>query len=244
MTQRSAQGRPSRGNAELLDSWRAGDAAAGDELFTRHFRPVSRFFVNKVSSDRVADLVQETFVVCVEGRDRIADGDRFRAYLLTIAYRVLCRHFQARYRGDAPLNLDVLATDTIESNPTSVLVRTQEERLLLEGLRSIPTNYQLVLELFYWENLKTPEIAMVLGIPSGTVRSRLTRARSALEAELTRLAKSREALESTLTHLEDWAERCRDALGDAAQDGQSRRGLNTTGTVGSAAGGSGSSTSQ
>ncbi len=195
-------------DAELLEAWRSGRSDAGEQLFRRHYDTIERFFVNKVGAERVADLVQETFVACVEARDRVADGSRFRAYLLTIAYRVFCRHLRSKYRTGANVDLEVLSVAAVEASPSSVAARAEEQRLLLEGLRAIPVNYQVVLELHYWEQLSTNEIAEVLGVPPGTVRSRLRRGRDALSAAMASIARSPSLLESTLTRLEDWANRC------------------------------------
>ncbi|HLT40635.1 MAG TPA: sigma-70 family RNA polymerase sigma factor [Enhygromyxa sp.] len=194
-------------DAELLDAWRDGDAEAGEALYLRHYRPVARFFRNKVGPDRVADLIQETFVASVEGRERIHDSSRFRAYLLRIAYRVLCRHLRETYRRPES-ELDSISVADVDPTPSTIIARAQEQRLLLEGLRVIPVNYQTVLELHYWEELTTNEIAEVLGIPPGTARSRLQRAREALEAAMASIARSREVLDSTLTRLDDWAADC------------------------------------
>jgi RNA polymerase sigma-70 factor (ECF subfamily) len=195
-------------DADLLTAWRNGDAAAGEALFTRHYRPVARFFRNKVSGDRVADLIQETFVASVEARDRIRDDTRFSAYLLGIAYHVFCKHLRGNYRRGDQADLDEFAIEDVDPTPPSVIAHAQEQRLLLEALRAISVNFQVVLELHYWENLSTTEIAAVLGIPAGTVRSRLDRARDALEAAMARIARSQEVLESTMTRLDDWAARC------------------------------------
>lgn len=192
----------------LLDAWRGGDDEAGEALFVRYYQPVARFFRNKVGPERVADLIQETFVASVEGRDRIEDGTRFRSYLLSIAYHVFCKALRENYRQGQPLDLDAVPIEEIATTASAVIARAQEQRLLLEGLRAIPVNYQVVLELHYWEDLNTNEIAAVLGIPTGTARSRLRRARHALEAAMGRLARSPELLDSTLTRLDDWAARC------------------------------------
>jgi RNA polymerase sigma-70 factor (ECF subfamily) len=85
-----------------------------------------------------------------------------------------------------------------------VVARAQEQRLLLEGLRRIPVNAQIALELYYWEDMTTKDIAAVLGIPHGTVRSRVRAARTALEAAIASLSRSPEVLESTLDNLERW----------------------------------------
>ena len=63
---------------DLLERWRAGDKRAGNALFERHFRSLVRFFRNKVSTG-IEDLVQETLLACVRGRDRLRDDGSFRA---------------------------------------------------------------------------------------------------------------------------------------------------------------------
>lgn len=203
-------------DAELLAAWRSGNRSAGELLFARYYDLIERFFLNKIAAERVADLVQETFVACVEGRDRVLEGARFRAYLLGIAYHVFCRHLRQRYRSAGSEILDQLSIHELADNPSSAFGRRREHRLLLEGLRAIPFNYQVVLELHYWERLTTNEIAQVLAIPPGTARSRLRRARDALEAAMGRLARSNEVLESTLTRLDDWAADCGQVLNPPA----------------------------
>ena len=85
---------------------------------------------------------------------------------------------------------------------------------MLHALRAIPIDLQIALELFYWEKLSAPELAEVLEIPEGTVRSRLRRAREALEQRLRALESSPERLASTLSNLEGWALSLRDRLGE------------------------------
>lgn len=196
----------------LLDAWRNGDRLSGEKLFQRHYKGVERFFINKVDSEQIGDLAQETFAACVESCNNIREPEHFRAYLLTIAYRVLCRYLRERYRNGIRIELDDISL--VELGPTQITVfaRAREHRLLLEGLRSIPIGYQTLLELHYWEELKTREMAAILGLSSGAVRGRLQRARGALEDAMRRIARSQKLLESTLTQLDDWASSCRSEL--------------------------------
>jgi RNA polymerase sigma-70 factor (ECF subfamily) len=66
-------------------------------------------------------------------------------------------------------------------------VQQQERALVAEAMRQIPVDFQITLELYYWEQLTGPELAEVLGISPTTVRTRLHRAREALRASLERL---------------------------------------------------------
>lgn len=203
-------------DVELLARWREGDRSAGEALVLRHYDSIERFFLNKIAVERVPDLVQETFTLCVAARNNIDDGARLRAYLLTIAHRVFCAHLRDKYRVGDPVELERVSIATLSASPSSAYARTQEQRLLLEGLRSIALNYQIVLELHYWEQLTTGEIAVVLEIPAATARTRLRRARDALSAAMASLARSPALLDSTQTRLNDWVQRCRREFADAS----------------------------
>jgi RNA polymerase sigma-70 factor, ECF subfamily len=198
-------------DGDLLERWRAGDTASGEALFERYYDMVERFFLNKVS-DGVQDLVQETFIRCVESRERIRDNDRFRVYMFGIAYNVLSAHLRERYRGNREINFNEDSVHDLAPGPGTLMARRREHRLLIEALRNIPIDDQVILELHYWEQLTTHQMAEVLGIPVGTARGRLQRARTKLEEVMQRLAESPQDLTSTLARLEDWAAECRDRL--------------------------------
>ena len=106
---------PMRSDAELLAAWRAGDAPAGNELVRRHFMAVYRFFVNKVSHD-VDDLIQRTFLACVEGRDRFRADSSLKAYILGIARNQLLMHLRQRQRRENPIApSDLVVADVLGS---------------------------------------------------------------------------------------------------------------------------------
>jgi RNA polymerase sigma-70 factor (ECF subfamily) len=165
----------------LLEAWRTGDAGAGNELFRRHFAAVCRFFRNKVT-DGVEDLVQRTFLACVEGKHAFRGESSFRTYVFTIARHQLYAHLEQRHRP--ALDGERMAMSDIAPGPSRVLARKREERQLLEGLRRIPLDYQVALELYYWEELPAAALARILDVPEGTVRSDLSRARAALARTL------------------------------------------------------------
>lgn len=199
-----------KSDEELIEAWRSGQQEAGEELFERYYDGVYRFFCNKLSQD-VRDLVQQTFIACVEGRDRLRAGASFRSYLFAVAHNVLRMHLRARYRAELE-DLDSVTAYELAPGPSSILARSREERLLLHALRSIALEQQMLLELRYWEELTSPEIADILGVPDNTVRSRLHRAHASLKDVMARLAESPEELASTLDNLEEWARRCRAQL--------------------------------
>src|SRR6185436_2022315 len=150
---------------------------------------MERFFLNKVTTG-VQDLVQETFTRCVESRERIRDNEQFRLYVYGIAYHVLMEHLRWRYRGDQPLDASQTSMLALDPSPATLVAQRREHRLLLEALRSIPVDDQVVLELHYWESLTTDEISEALAIPAPTARGRLQRARTKLAEVMDRLNES------------------------------------------------------
>jgi len=165
---------------ELLAAWRGGDTRAGNELVALHFQAISRFFRSKLGDD-VEDIIQQTFLACVEARDRI-EGASFRSYLFGVATRRLFDYLRAKYRTGHRIDFSVTSLADLGTTPSEGVARNQRARLLQTAMQQIPIDAQIALELAYWEGLSGKEIAVVLGIDEGTVRSRLSRARTRLRS--------------------------------------------------------------
>ena len=175
-------------DAELYRAWAAGDRAAGATLIDRNLAAVSRFFANKtVATTEHDDLVAMTFERCARSLGGFRGEGSFRGYLLGIALNVL--RDELRKRPPHPAFGSVSFAD-LGPSPSRIAAERDEQRLLLAGLRAIPLDYQLVLELHFFEELSREEAATVLGIPPGTVASRLRRGRELLAAAIERLAGS------------------------------------------------------
>ncbi len=175
---------------ELLEAWRRGDKAAGNKLFERHFVAVRRFFRNKLGPTEVEDLIQRTFLACVESRDRFRGDSSFRTYLYVVARNELYGHIRRRTREEdrAPVDFTVSSLHDLGQSPSRVVAQQQEHQLMLEALRRIPVEQQLLLELYYWERVPGPELARILDVAPATVRTRLYRAREALRKQLESLS--------------------------------------------------------
>ncbi len=198
-------------DAEMLQAWRDGDRKAGNELFQRHFEAIRRFFVNKVDRE-VEDLVQRTFIGCVEGKDRFEGRSSFRTYLFAVANNIL-REFYRQKRRDDRLDFQTHSVADLGAGPSSVLADKREQRALLQALRKIPLEFQVALELYYWEKLTGVQLGEALGVPENTARSRVRRGKELLARALTRVEKSRDVLQSTTADLDKWAAGIRDELG-------------------------------
>jgi RNA polymerase sigma factor (sigma-70 family) len=211
-------------DVELLEAWRDGDRQAGQQLFVRHFDSVSRFFRNKVDSG-VDDLIQRTFLACVESRERLRGEASFRTYLFAVARNVLCRHYRGKRRDDR-IDFGVTSVHDLAPSPSVVVVQNEQQRALLDGLRRIPLECQIILELYYWERMTSAEVAQVLGVPHGTARTRIRRAKQLLEAQMSERLSDPGLRKSTMTDLDAWAASLREQLdrpaaGEAGREPQS-----------------------
>lgn len=197
---------------ELIDAWRGGDDRAGRQLVERHFATVERFFFNK-AADASADLIQQCFLRVLEARTRMRPDANFRAYLLGIARNVLYEHYRRNRQDLERLDFGSQSVAEIAPTPATRIAGEQEVQLMLRGLQQIPLDYQIVLELYYWEGMRSREVAEVLELPQGTARSRIRRAKQLLEEQLVALAGSQRMLESTTSDIEHWAARIKDMVG-------------------------------
>ena len=190
-------------DAELFDRWAAGDREAGDRLLRRHFPTVFKFLRNKVQSG-VEDIIQATFLACVQARDRFRRDSSFRAFLLGLARLELFGHYRRMHR-DERIDGSVTALRDLAESPTAAMVQREEQRVLLEAMRRIPLDLQIVLELSYWQKLTSTELGVVLEIPAPTVRSRLRRAKAALLEKIHEVTTDPVVCESLVTGFDAWA---------------------------------------
>lgn len=195
------------GDAELTDAavlrrWAAGDERAGRTLVDRHFESIYRFFRSKL--DRGADdLTQQVFAACASDPGRYRGEGTVRAFLLGVARRVLYKHFR-KQRRESDAVLRGQSIEHLAGSPSSMLHAKAELQLLHAALRRLPLDLQILVELQYWEQLTMTEIGAVLEIPSGTVKTRLARARGLLREEVEAARAEPRLLRSTLAGLDRW----------------------------------------
>ena len=201
---------------ELLKGWRAGDRAAGNELFKRHYKPIYNFFRNKVD-DGIEDLVQRTFLACLEAAERFREEASLRTFLFGIAHNLLRDRFRRSRRAGEAVDIETQSVVDLGASPTSVMAARDEENLLVQALRRIPVAAQVILELYFWEDMTGAEIGAILGVPENTARSRLRRAKEQLAEVMEKLQASPELLASTLSNIEAWAGGLREQLGASAR---------------------------
>lgn len=160
------------------------------EIFERHAERVLQYFVNKVNAaSDASDLAQETFFRFF---DRVRRGDvrNPRAFLFGVANLVLKEYWKARGRHHDQLDpgaLSVVEMGAAKTTLSSLLGRKQGHRRMLAAMRLLRLDYQNVLELRYWHDLKYDEIAQVLDQNEKTIGVWLRRAKQDLRRVLERM---------------------------------------------------------
>lgn len=194
---------------DLLERWRKGDDVAGDTLVQRYYPAVRRFFANKVG-EGIDDLVQATFLAVLHARERFRQGSKVRTYVLGIARIELLRFLRKRHRGDRAMRTLESSVEELMLTPGSLVARRREQRLLLKALRRLPLEQQMAVELHYWESLPLAEIAEILDVAEGTIKSRLGRARQALRERIQTMEQDPELARTTIDNLDRWASSLRE----------------------------------
>jgi RNA polymerase sigma-70 factor (ECF subfamily) len=156
-------------------------------LVADHFDFISRTVRRLgVGLDEVEDAVQEVFMVGARRLDSVASGAE-RSFLFATALRIVStrRRNAGRRRTEARASLDDYEHPAQSPEEASALGQARE--LLQDILMQMPLEQRTVFILFELEELAVPEIAEVVGVPAGTVNSRLRAAREIFRAAAERL---------------------------------------------------------
>jgi RNA polymerase sigma-70 factor (ECF subfamily) len=156
-------------------------------LFRRHAPHIQRYVMRRLGPDAADDIVAETFLLAFRQRDRYdpARADA-RPWLYGIATNLIGRHRRAEirlYRALARTGADPVTESFTDRVDERVSASTASRRLAT-ALARLSAEHRDTLLLVAWGDLSYDEVAAALGVPVGTVRSRLSRARSKLRRTL------------------------------------------------------------
>jgi len=133
--------------------------------------------------EEAEDLVQETYLKALKGFAAFQQGSNFRAWM----FRILRNTFLTSRSGlsakiTVPLNLEEgsAALPVASDTPESLLLARADQKAVEAALERLPVPFREIILLCDMEEMSCQEIAETLGIPAGTVMSRLSRARKAL----------------------------------------------------------------
>ncbi len=156
-----------------------------EELFTANSRPLLAYALRRTSTPSdAADVVAETMLIAWRRLDQVPDGGEARLWLYGVARRVMANRSRSERRRDR------LGSRLAEVVERAVAEQSDDEvvgsAVMAEALAQLDDAERELLRLTSWEQLTPTEIAVVLEIPAGTVRSRLYRARAELRSILER----------------------------------------------------------
>ncbi|MFF8474003.1 RNA polymerase sigma factor [Streptomyces sp. NPDC015414] len=167
-------------------SWETPDTFA--VIFDRHADDIHRYIARRLGSDTADDLMAETFVIAFQRRRRYdVSHPHARPWLYGIATNLIGRHRRDEARRLRALSRMASLPEGREEQvgPEDGVTGSAEAHGVLAGaLAELPARYRDVLLVVAWGELDYAEAAQALGLPVGTVRSRLHRARTRLRRAL------------------------------------------------------------
>jgi len=177
----------SRTDRELMVAFQEGDPEAFDVLLRRYERMLANYFYKQCYDRTFAqDLVQETFLRILRSAHRYRPEAKFKTFLFTVARNLWIDHHRSRkaaprtISADLPLGEDGATLADMVPNDEAAAVTRLEDReaasMVREALQELPDGQREVWLLAVDQDLKQREIAQVLEIPLGTVKSRMNAA--------------------------------------------------------------------
>jgi RNA polymerase sigma-70 factor, ECF subfamily len=170
-------------DADLLRAMAGRDEGALRELYDRHALWISARLARRCADvDAVSDVLQDTFVAAWNGAGRFRGDGEVGAWLWGIAiHRLISR---LRKRTGFRLGPALVDSDAEEISAEERVLLRLENVDVGSALARISPELRVVLQLTVLDGLTTREAALLLGIPRGTVKSRLQRARATMREEL------------------------------------------------------------
>lgn len=171
-------------DAGLVAAAQQGDRQAFGELVTRHQRLVAAVAWRAgVRRSEIEDVVSEVFVKAWRNLERFRPEHAFSTWLYRLALNHVIDHGRRRRKERGRAELPAEISDPRPDAGASAESH-ERARLLRAALASLAPHYREVLFLVYVEGLKVEEVSRLLGLPSGTVKTRLMRGRDALRRVL------------------------------------------------------------
>ena len=177
---------------QLMTRAAAGSDTAFEELYRRYARRLKGFFFMQLGGDEelAADATHDVFLRAYEARDRYLEGRKVDTWLFTIAYNICRNHYRSNaYEAQLMASLDAepVTDQQIEVELDAALL----DEALAQVLSELPTPLHQLFSLHYQEELTIPQIAEIVGIAEGTVKSRLHKTMNMIRNKLKNYANNK-----------------------------------------------------
>jgi RNA polymerase sigma-70 factor (ECF subfamily) len=163
----------------------AGDLAALGEAYDEHHAAVRAFARRLVGDDEAAeDLVQETFVALPDAARSYRGDAPIRTFVLGVAFNHARHHVRAAARRRATVQRFASEPERRSPDPEGEAARRELAAALTRALDELPVDQRGAFVLCELEERSSAEVAQIMGVPEGTVRTRAFHARRKLRALL------------------------------------------------------------
>jgi len=180
-------------DAELVKRVQAGDKAAFDILVQKYQHKVVNL-INRFVSDQTEcyDIAQDAFIKAYRAIGNFRGDSQFYTWLYRIAANTAKNYLASRARKSPSYSIDVDDAEHYEgesglkeyTTPENLLLTDEIEKTVYQAIENLPEDLKSAITLREIEGLSYEEIAEVMDCPIGTVRSRIFRARDAIDKEL------------------------------------------------------------
>lgn len=170
---------------QLMVRAATGSDTAFEELYRRYARRLKGFFFLQLGGDEelAADATHDVFLRAYEARDRYQEGRRVDTWLFTIAYNICRNHYRSNaYEAQLLATLD--AESVTDQQIEVQLDQAALDEALVQVLSELPASLHQIFSLHYQEELTIPQIAEIVGVPEGTVKSRLHKTMNIIRKKL------------------------------------------------------------
>ena len=172
---------------QLMARAKADNDAAFEELYHRFARRLKGFFFLQLGGDEelAADATHDVFLRAYEARNRYQEGKSVSTWLFTIAYNICRNHYRSNaYETQllATLDAEPISDEQIEVQLDAAAL----DDALAQVLSELPPPLHQLFSLHYQEELTIPQVAEIVGIPEGTVKSRLHKTMNIIRKKLKR----------------------------------------------------------
>lgn len=169
----------------LVIRCRRRDLAAWDELVSLWNDRLLYFVRRLIDHEQdAANVLQEVWLSAFRGIGALKQDSRLAPWLYTVARRSAMNHYRGRFAQSDAFAADVIDADDL-ANKNDVQLDLENAELVHFGLGKLELHHREILTLYFLDDLTIGEIAAVLEVPSGTVKSRLSKARRELRRVLT-----------------------------------------------------------
>ncbi len=168
----------------LVRSMAAGNVNALDDLYAKHGSAILGFLISRLSERQLAEeILQDVMLAAWKYADSFREESSVRTWLLTIARN---RAINARRRKTPTVVSfsDTYDPPSFDTGPVERMERESDRTAVRHALDKLPDTHREILVLVFYHQLSGPEIAEVLDISVGTVKSRLHRAKESLRRVL------------------------------------------------------------